>query len=238
MQSQQSQSARKPRADGIQARERILSAALALFVERGYASTPVRDIAHAAGVNIAAIAYYFGDKAGLYRAALFEPVHGAAESVPPFDAPGLTLHEALLLYMRTCLQPLAQGADTLLSVRLRFRESFEPTGMLQEEHGIREQMHARLLSVLQRHLGLAAPDRELQALAVSVFALIAYPYHGREKIRAADPGLLDAPDAIAAWAERLAGYAGAMVGFEAARRGIATPITPSSINPVTPGSAP
>jgi len=223
------QPTRKPRADGIQARERILSAALGLFVERGYASTPVRDIAHAAGVNIAAIAYYFGDKAGLYRAALFEPVHGAGEALPPFDAPGLPLREALHLYMRTCLQPLVQGADTLLSVRLRLRESFEPTGMLQEEQGIREQMHARLLALLQRHLGLAAPDRELQALTFSIFALIAYPYHGRDKIRAADPGLLDAPDAIAHWAERLAGYAGAMADFEAARRGIALP---------TPGNAP
>lgn len=236
MQAEHSHPARKPRADGVQARERILSAALGLFVERGYASTPVRDIAQAAGVNIAAIAYYFGDKAGLYRAALFEPVHGAADAIPPFDGPGLTLRQSLLLYMRTCLQPLVQGADTLLSVRLRFRESFEPTGMLQEEHGIREQMHARLLAVLQRHLGLAAPDRELQALTVSIFALIAYPYHGRDKIRAADPGLLDAPDAIAAWAERLAGYAGAMVDFEAARRGTTTRHFP--INPATSGSTP
>ena len=231
-------SARKPRADGLQARERILSAALGLFVERGYASTPVRYIAQAAGVNIAAIGYYFGDKAGLYRAALFEPVHGVADALPLFDAPGLALPEALHLYMRTCLQPLVQGADTLLSVRLRLRESFEPTGMLQDEHGMREQIHARLLALLQRHLGLRAPDRELQALTLSIFALIAYPYHGRDKILAADPGLLDAPDAIAAWAERLAGYAAAMVGFEAARRGSTTPLTQSSINPATPGSAP
>jgi len=216
--SPEHQSARKPRVDGVQARERILSAALRLFVERGYASTPVRDIAQAAGANLAAINYYFGDKAGLYRAALFEPVQRAAETSPPFDAPGLTLAQSFDVYMRACLQPLGQGADALLSVRLRFRESIEPTGMLQEEQGMREQMHARLLALLQRHLGLAAPDRELQALTVSIFGLIAYPYYGRDKIRAFAPGLLDAPDAIEAWAVRLAGYAAAMVAFEAGRR--------------------
>lgn len=228
---------RKPRVDGVQARERVLSAALRLFAERGYASTPVRDIAQAAGVNTAAIHYYFGDKAGLYRAALIEPLQRGAGTVEPFDAPGLTLRQALALYMRACLQPLGQGADTLLSVRLRFRESIEPTGLLQGQDGMREQVHARLAGLLQRHLGLAAPDRELQALTVSIFALIAYHYYGRDKIRAADPGLLDAPDAIEGWATRLAGYAAAMVDHEAARRA-GTPVSTPTTNPANPGSAP
>lgn len=217
-------SARKPRTDGVQARERILLAALRLFAERGYASTPVRDIAHDAGVNIAAIAYYFGDKAGLYRSALYEPMcepddaSGGDAGAAPFDAPGLALSEALGRYARHCLQPLAQGEASLLNVRLRFREAVEPTGMLDRERAARADLHRRLLGVLTRHAGLAAADAELEALAFSIFALVAYPYVGRDRIDAACPALLDAPDALDAWVARVADYAQAMAAADARRR--------------------
>lgn len=208
---------RKPRADGVQARERILLAALRLFVARGYASTSVRDIAHDAGVNIAAIAYYFGDKAGLYRAALYEPVHGP-DAAPPFDAPGLALDEALRRYLRHCLQPLDQGEASLLSVRLRFREAVEPTGMLDQESAGRAELHRRLSALLARHAGLAAPDADIEALAFSIFALVAYPYFGRDRIRAACPALFEAPGALEAWVGRLRRYALAMVAADLRRR--------------------
>ena len=60
---------RKSRSDGVQSRERLLMAAMRLFAEQGFAKTSTREIALAAGTNIASISYYFGDKAGLYRAA-------------------------------------------------------------------------------------------------------------------------------------------------------------------------
>jgi len=205
--------------DGVQARERILLAALRLFADKGYASTSVRDIAQAADANIAAIGYYFGDKAGLYRAALYEPVHGQPDAGPPFDAPDTALKTALTRYMRACLRPLGQGEATLLSVRLRMREAFEATGMLDEERALRVQMHRRLVALLARQLGVAAPDRELDALACAIFALVAYPYYGREQIRRAAPDLVDAPDAVDAWTARLADYAAALVAAERRRRG-------------------
>ena len=209
--------ARKPRADGVQARERILLAALRLFADKGYASTSVRDIAQAADANVAAIGYYFGDKAGLYRAALYEPVHGQADGTPQFDAPGLTIRTALTRYMRACLRPLGQGEAVLLSVRLRMRETVESTGMLEDERVLRVQMHRRLVALLARDLGVA-PGLELDALACAIFALVAYPYYGREQIRRAAPALVDAPDALDAWTARLAGYAAALVAAERHRR--------------------
>jgi AcrR family transcriptional regulator len=212
---------RKLRADGVQARERILLGALRLFVARGFASTPVRDIAHDAGVNIAAIAYYFGDKAGLYRAALYEPMQGE-DAAAPFDAPGLGLREALARYLRHCLQPLSQGEASLLSVRLRFREAVEPTGMLDDERSRKAELHRRLVALLARHAGLpdlgARPEPELEALAFSIFALVAYPYFGRDRISATCPALFDAPDALEAWVARLADYAQAMADADARRR--------------------
>lgn len=57
-----------------EARERILEAAARLFAARGFAATTVRDIATAAGLNLAMIHYYFGNKEGLYRAIFEEKV--------------------------------------------------------------------------------------------------------------------------------------------------------------------
>lgn len=209
--------ARKLRSHGLQARERILLAALRLFVARGYAGTSVRDIAHEAGVNVAAIAYYFSDKAGLYRTALYEPVR-PEDTFDAFDAGALNLGEALRRYLRYCLQPLQQGEASLLCVRLRFRESFEPTGMLDQGVANREALHQRLLGVLAREAGMAHPDTELEALAFSILALVVYPYVGHDRMRAVCPELLDGPGALERWVDRLADYALAMVAIDMARR--------------------
>ena len=48
------------------ARERLLSAALTLFNEKGYAAASVREIVQAAGVTKPVLYYYFGNKEGLY----------------------------------------------------------------------------------------------------------------------------------------------------------------------------
>jgi AcrR family transcriptional regulator len=51
-------------------RQRLVEAAIALARERGFEAIGVRQIASAAGVTPGMIAYYFGDKRGLYQAML------------------------------------------------------------------------------------------------------------------------------------------------------------------------
>ncbi|MBX5460724.1 MAG: TetR/AcrR family transcriptional regulator [Steroidobacteraceae bacterium] len=48
-------------------REKLLRAARDLFMRYGYRAVSSRQIASAAGVNVAMIRYYFGGKPGLYR---------------------------------------------------------------------------------------------------------------------------------------------------------------------------
>src|SRR5581483_11929547 len=52
------------------ARARLIDAAIALFADKGYEGTSVRDLASAAGVNVAAVSYHFGSKDALYTEAL------------------------------------------------------------------------------------------------------------------------------------------------------------------------
>src|SRR5438445_12964297 len=47
-------------------KDRLLAAAAALFAERGFHRTTVRDIAARAGVNVAAGNYHYGSKKALY----------------------------------------------------------------------------------------------------------------------------------------------------------------------------
>lgn len=61
---------RATRKAGELTRERILEHALPLFAQHGFAGTSTRMVAGAAEVNVATLAYYFGDKKGLYLAVM------------------------------------------------------------------------------------------------------------------------------------------------------------------------
>jgi AcrR family transcriptional regulator len=59
---------------GNESVERILAAATLLFAERGYHGVSTREIAQAAGLNIATVNYHLGSKLELYRA-VFERIY-------------------------------------------------------------------------------------------------------------------------------------------------------------------
>ena len=119
---------RKARSDGVQSRERLLHAAMRLFAEQGFAKTSTREIALAAGTNIASISYYFGDKAGLYRAAFTEPAPKPHEDLADFTNPALTPRESLPAFFGQLLGPLKQGDLARMCMRLYYPEMLEPTG--------------------------------------------------------------------------------------------------------------
>lgn len=48
-----------------ESRERIITTAVALFADQGYASTGLRELAEKAGVNLAMVNYFFGSKKNL-----------------------------------------------------------------------------------------------------------------------------------------------------------------------------
>jgi AcrR family transcriptional regulator len=68
-----------PRADRTDVRGDILSAARSLFAARGFRGTTMRAVAEAAGVDVALVPYYFGNKDGLFAATLELPVDPRAK---------------------------------------------------------------------------------------------------------------------------------------------------------------
>ncbi len=210
---------RKQRSDGVEARAQLLLAALRLFAEKGFAKTSTREIAQAAGANIAAISYYFGDKAGLYRAVFTEPLGSAKDDIALYDQPGFTLRQSLQGFIGSFLAPMKQGELVQQCSRLHYREMLEPTGVWAEEidKGIKP-AHAALVALLGRHLGVARSDDDLHRLAFSITGLALQMFITREVIESVRPKLIRTPKAIDLWGSRLVDYAEAMVAAEAARR--------------------
>jgi AcrR family transcriptional regulator len=208
---------RKARSDGVQSRERLLLTAMRLFAEQGFAATSTRGIALAAGTNIASISYYFGDKAGLYRAAFSELAPRPGADVAPFTVPGATLRDSLRAFYAVLLAPLKQGELARLCMRLWFREMLEPTGLWVAEidNGIKP-AHAGLVLMLGRHLPPGARADDISRLAFSVVGLAVQLMVCRDVIDQLTPQLLASDAAIDSWMARLVDYAEAMVHAEQA----------------------
>lgn len=226
-----------PPSDGSPpARTRLLLAALRLFSEQGYAKTSIRAIATAAQANVAAVSYYFGDKAALYSAVFSEPLGDMHSLIPDFTQPGMSLGEALQCYFRGALAPLNQGELMRQCVRLHIREMLEPTGQWEREmeKDVR-QPHEALLKLLCRHMDVATLDDDMHRLALTIAGLAFQLWSHREVVEAVRPQLLDTPEAVDVWARRMAAYALAMVTAEQALRAPAAqaslPSSPAARSP-------
>lgn len=201
--------------DAADARARLLDAALRLFAEHGFAKTSIRQIAEAASVNTALISYYFGDKKGLYRATFTEPMGGPVA----VDAWPTTLDAFIEVLLQSVMQPLLQGAQVELCMRLHFREMLDPTGLWEHELECEiKPAHAALVKLLCKALGLSGPDEDVHRLALAIPALAFHYYVGRDVVQAVCPGLSDTAEGLAQTTARLVDFAGFMVAGERKRR--------------------
>lgn len=201
------------------ARQRLLMAGLRLFAQQGFSKTSTRELAEAGHVNVAAISYYFGDKAGLYRAVFFEPLGAPEDDIARYNGIDLSLEQALRGFYAGFMEPLKRGDEIRLCMKLHFREMLEPTGLWQAavSHGIRP-LHDALLVVLCRQLGLAQADDDVLRLAICLAGLGVHMHTGRDINDQLAPGLLDGGPAIERMSEHLVMYALAMVQAEQQRR--------------------
>ena len=92
-------------------REQLLEVALALFSERGFRGTSVRDITRAAGVTEAVLYHYFANKADLWAAAV--------RAYAPFGNLGQLLDEVDAVPLDVAMRTL--GCELLRLIRTRER---------------------------------------------------------------------------------------------------------------------
>jgi AcrR family transcriptional regulator len=119
--------------------ERLLAAAAALFAERGFFGTTVRQIAQRACVNIAAGHYHFGSKQELYLEVsrrLFEAIAAQLTARHASPTPGemdAASRPELVAMLRARIETLLEhlvGPPPSLHGQLMQREMCDPSGAL------------------------------------------------------------------------------------------------------------
>jgi AcrR family transcriptional regulator len=213
-------SAKPKRSDGSQARNRLLDAALQLFAEQGFAKTSIREIALAAQANVASISYYFGDKAGLYRAVFSDPRTNPPLPPEALEGAEVSLEQAIRRLLASFLEPLKQGhVRQQQYLKLCFREMLEPTGAWQHEIDTDiAPTHLALTRRLSLHVGLAEADDDIHRLAFSISGLGVMLHVGNDLYTQIRPSLVNTPQTIDVYLDRLVSYALALVDAEALRR--------------------
>jgi AcrR family transcriptional regulator len=200
------------------ARQRLLEAAAEVFASKGYAQASTREICRLAGANVAAIHYYFGDKASLYRE-IFRPTEMLLAFPDELLDPSVSLRDALAAFYRHVLSFAGDPKASQYMRMLFVREQLEPTGVLPAGKAeVLRPMHDRLLQFLLARVDGAEPDLELHQLTFALVGLVMVLLVERGSAEQLARGLLSDARAIEATVQRLADSAFTLIHAESERR--------------------
>jgi AcrR family transcriptional regulator len=151
-------------------RDRIIEAAGEIFAEKGFDTATVREICQAAGTNVAAINYYFGDKQKLYIEAVKRAHRWRMEqaALPNFCADA-TAEERLAGFIRTFILRIRSAPGDTWHTRLMMREMTRPNTACAAvvQDSIRPQFEI-LCAILREILPAQTTDEKLHLTAFSV----------------------------------------------------------------------
>ena len=102
-------------------REQVLTHARLLFMQRGFASVSVGEVAEAVGVTKPTLYYHFGDKEGLYTAVLCDVMHEVGGYIRQVTESPLSLRQRLyevtlgyFLYANATMEPMLRDTNELI----------------------------------------------------------------------------------------------------------------------------
>lgn len=157
------------REDGKQTRNRVLEAACEIFAEKGYHRAKVADICRRAGANVAAVNYYFGDKATLYAKAWRHAFKKGPE--PELSDAVTSAEDQLQAYIRFLVQHYTDKGDMGQFTRLYMMELANPTGLIQEIwHDLIEPRRQLLLEIIRKIIGTQASDEAVLFCEMSIIS--------------------------------------------------------------------
>ncbi len=158
--------------DDYNARQRILSAGVDLFAEKGYGSTAVREIVARAGVTKPVLYYYFGSKEGLFRSIL-EYARSLTKDVADraWETAGTALERYTILFDSVFEVAAAHRSMVRLMYSLAFgrNQDFPETDLASFDHPFFQIV--REIYIEGRDRGELA-DRDPEVVAFSLYALL------------------------------------------------------------------
>lgn len=187
-------------AESIGPRERLLDAAGEVFAERGFDGATVREITSKAGMNVAAVNYYFRDKDELYAETL-RHAHTAACNLPYEAESSMTAEQRLHVFVENLLRRFLDPLRPRWHGQLMAREMAQPTRIFDQliVEGFRPKCEWLRRAVTEL-CGTRYPAAQLDYIAVSIVGQCTFYRQNRHVIQRLFPGLL-APDDLL---ERLA----------------------------------
>ena len=180
-------------------RLRLLEAAGPIFAQKGFGAATIKEISDAAGANIAAVNYHFGDKDRFYAEVLRYAHHcavGAVDAVQP--PPGDDPEAALRAFVAAMVGGIFDPHRPSWHARLIARELMQPTEALDElvELNVRPKAD-RLRAVIGRMTGLPPDHERVQRCVLSIVAQCVFLHHGRPVVSRLFPDLSYDPAKIA-----------------------------------------
>jgi AcrR family transcriptional regulator len=176
-------------------RERIIATAGAVFAERGYRGTTVRQITARAGVNLAAVNYYFRDKSELYVQVLKEAKrHVLLVAVPE---PAGDLEAELRLFVDRFVRALLDPRRPNWHGRVLMLEMSNPTpalGVLVRD--VTAPFYQKLRALIRGMVGEVASPGDLDLLTLSIMGQCIFYVCSRPIIEQLALDLGRAPDRI------------------------------------------
>jgi len=155
-------------------KEKIILAAIEEFVEHGFAGARVRNISIKAGVNLAAISYYFGGKEELYKEVLRyigeipDHLDIATEQLPPEATPEDFLRHWLITFLK---HSSSESRLFRLRYRMVVREMLSPSPYFSEMFVARMKPRFQQLGELIRRVRrVPTSDQELTMLFALMLA--------------------------------------------------------------------
>jgi AcrR family transcriptional regulator len=198
--------------------ERIVKAALEVFASKGYEGASTREICRLAGVNVAAIHYYFGDKASLYRE-VFRIPEQLGQWPAQLADPTAPLRDAMVALFRHIMAYIVAPQQVQQLRLVLLREELQPSGVLNGQLDGPQRLHDQMLVLLCRAVGIDAPDTALHHLAFSIGGLALVLFVQRTAVDQIAPELLATEAALEATIQRMADHGVVLVEAEALRRG-------------------
>jgi TetR/AcrR family transcriptional regulator, regulator of cefoperazone and chloramphenicol sensitivity len=151
-------------------RTKIICSAGPIFAEKGYEAATVRQICQAAGVNVASIKYYFGDKENLYIETVRKARQMRVAEVPmPRWSSDTPAGQRLYQFTRILLTRMLGAPETSWQSRLMMREVLQPTRACREmvQEYFRPEFD-RLLEILGDLLPESTPYHVRQQIGFSI----------------------------------------------------------------------
>ncbi|HEY8964970.1 MAG TPA: CerR family C-terminal domain-containing protein [Candidatus Methylacidiphilales bacterium] len=183
-----------------QVQEKIISAAGEVFAERGFREATVREITRRAGVNVAAVNYYFRDKEELYHCVLRASKAQCSELVDE-DLSGGAEARLRAFVLRFVLHLLDPNRPEW-HIKVLNQEMMNPTPAIDMLAGeLVGPVFHRLCGIVAEIVGDDVPEAELHLMVASILGQCLFHRRSRALIERLAPEVChgeDAPGRIAA----------------------------------------